>query len=470
VPLRLLDAEWLAGKRILMLQPRRVAALAIARRMAAINSSVPGRVIGHNVRFNSNITDSTKIEVMTEGILTRRMQSDPLLEGVGLVIFDEFHERSIHADLALALCREIKNEIRPDLRLMVMSATLATEQIKEFLDNAEVVTGKGFLHPVEVIYRPTAGGRVQFSGMGGEIGRIIKESPANEEYLVFLPGIGEIRTVQGILEEYRIDSSHQILTLHGSMPIEDQESVLTGSGRPRVILATNIAETSLTIDGITTVIDSGYCRRLSYSHETGLEKLELERTSKSSAVQRAGRAGRTRSGRAFRLWSRQEFEQMPDNDEPEILRADPTSAALEVSAWGCTRISEFAWLQSPGEERLLAAANLLEMLQAIDSSGKITGIGKKMVELPTEPRLARMLIAAGESGVIQQACLAAAIISEKDFLRPVQNSENGFYADADLDLRLELLQNPGKTTDARWFLDRNCIARIHKIQQCFVRS
>lgn len=466
VPLALKNEPWLGKSRIVMLQPRRVAAVAIARRMAALDGSAPGRVVGHGVRFSSNITASTQIEVLTEGILTRRLQKDPLLDGVGLIIFDEFHERSIHADLCLALCREIKREVRPDLRIMVMSATIDTGLVQGYLENSKTVTGKGFLYPVEVIYQAIASGRDTFAAAAQAIVKTVAESAPDEEYLVFLPGAGEIKNVQQQLESSKETARHRVLALHGSMSIDDQETVLQPSSTPRIILSTNLAETSLTIDGITTVIDSGYCRRQSFDPQTGLEKLELQRISKASATQRAGRAGRLRAGRAIRLWHKAEHDQLVDCEEPEISRIDPTPTVLELFAWGCKNPHEFKWLQSPGTEKISRAVELLQMLQAIDEMGRITATGRKISDLPVEPRLARMLLAAADMGVARQAALAAAIIGEKDIILSDFNADAGpgrnNSPDPDLDLRIELIEH-GDRQGLR--LDRNTIWRIDKTQK-----
>ncbi|MBR4329399.1 MAG: ATP-dependent RNA helicase, partial [Candidatus Riflebacteria bacterium] len=394
VPLALLNEAWLEGKKIVMLQPRRVAAVAVANRMSETHGSEPGKSIGYSVRFSSNIKPSAKIEVLTEGILTKRIQKDPFLEDVGLVIFDEFHERSIHADLGLALCCEIKKDVRPDLRLMVMSATIDTEFINNYLDNSEVISGKGFLHPVSIEYKPVGAGREYFDNAAKAIYEIVSSSDKNEEYLVFLPGIGEINRVKDYLESTLLGLSHDILTLHGSMNIKDQQRVLgchriakqcsplshgiasnaapsvelslasfptirggaskienggkpqveaLENSRPRIILSTNIAETSLTIEGITTVIDTGYARQNKFNPETGLNKLEMVRISKASAKQRAGRAGRLRAGRAIRLYSKAEFENFSENEIPEILRSDPTSSILELYSWGIKDPFKFNW-------------------------------------------------------------------------------------------------------------------------------
>ncbi|MBU1107868.1 MAG: ATP-dependent helicase HrpB [Candidatus Riflebacteria bacterium] len=466
VPLALKDESWLAGQRIIILQPRRIAAVALARRMAFLDGSSPGAVIGHQVRFDSNLSASTRIEVVTEGILTRRLQKDPLLEGVGLVIFDEFHERSVHTDLCLALCREIKREVRPDLRLMLMSATADLELAQSFLDQPQLVQGKGFLHPVEVHYRPVSDGRDHIGALARSIEQIIAESGAGEEFLVFLPGIGEIRQVADFLECSRTAVGRQIMILHGSLAIGDQEKILQPATRPRIILSTNIAETSLTIDGITRVIDSGLARWLEIDAQSGLEQLQLHRISRSSATQRAGRAGRVKPGQAFRLWSLSEHQQMAENDQPEILRIDPTAAVLELYAWGCRNPLQFNWLQSPGSEKIGRSVDLLRLLGAVDETGKITADGRRMSELPVEPRLARMLLTATVLGIAETAALAAAIIGEKDFVKRSYNGAGVTKIDADLDWRLQLLaDNRSADLPVGIETDRGAIARIFKVQR-----
>ena len=446
VPLALINEAWLEGKKIVMLQPRRVAAVAVANRMAEIHGSVPGKTVGYSVRFNSNIKPSTKIEVLTEGILTKRIQRDPFLEDVGLVIFDEFHERSINADLGLALCCEIKKDVRPDLRIMVMSATIDTELISNYLENSEVISGKGFLYPVTVEYKPVGAGRNYFDNAAKAIYEIVASSDKKEEYLVFLPGIGEINRVKDYLESTSLGLSHDILTLHGSMNIKDQQRVLatsverplqslrdglpTNSGGasrekvPRIILSTNIAETSLTIEGITTVIDTGYARQNQFNTETGLNKLEMVRISKASAKQRAGRAGRLKAGRAIRLYSKAEFENFAENEIPEILRSDPTSSILELYSWGIKDPFKFNWLESPTKESIEHSIELLKMLGAIDEKKSVTELGKRINSIPAEPRLAAMLIKAKEAGCLEEAALATAIIEEKDFLNNNRHCES----------------------------------------------
>lgn len=431
VPLALKDEPFLGKKKILMLQPRRVAAVAVARRMADLDSSEPGSVIGHSVRFSSNVTKNTVVEVLTEGILTSRIQKDPFLEDVGLIIFDEFHERSIHADLGLALCREIQREIRADLRIMVMSATMETDKLKSFLKNPKEIVGKGFLYPVQIEYQKTSGGRNFIQELGTEIASIVNNSEQNEKYLVFLPGVGEIMGVSDCLAE-KLRTKHEIAHLYGAMRIEDQQRLLKGGTAPQIILATNVAETSLTIDGITTVIDSGYCRRSEYDEENGLEKLVLGRISKASAKQRAGRAGRVKAGRCIRLWSKSEHDYLSEEEVGEIFRTDLSTTALELAAWGCRNLHEFGWFENPGKERINKAVELLKMLRAVDEQGGITEVGRKMARLPAEARIARMLLWGAENGVLEQVAPAAAILSEKDFVSETEK-------DPDLEYRLELV-------------------------------
>ncbi len=501
VPLSLINESWLEGKKIVMLQPRRVAAVAVANRMSETHGSEPGKIIGYSVRFSSNIKPSTKIEVLTEGILTKRIQKDPFLEDVGLVIFDEFHERSIHADLGLALCYEIKREVRPDLRLMVMSATIDTELISNYLKNSEVISGKGFLYPVNIEYKSIGAGKTYFDNAAKAIYEIVTSSDKTEEYLVFLPGIGEINRVKDYLDSTSLWQTHDILILHGSMNLKDQQRVLvTGCfnngkpglcsrhceplieawqssniNKPRIILSTNIAETSITIEGITTVIDSGYARQNKFNPETGLNKLEKVRISKASAKQRAGRAGRLRAGRAIRLYSKAEFENFAENEIPEILRSDPTSSILELYSWGIKDIFNFNWFESPSEESIEHSIELLKMLGAVDEKGSITELGRKINSIPAEPRLASMLIKAKETGCLEEAALATAIIEEKDFLkcntglpRSLTTDRNEGIVDPDLLLRLLAFENKS-ALPSEYSVDNQIVKRILKEKEQLIK-
>lgn len=481
VPLALINEVWLKGKKILMLQPRRVAAVAVASRMAETNGSEFGKTIGYSVRFSSNVRPSTKIEVLTEGILTKRLQKDPFLEDVGLVIFDEFHERSIHADLGLALCCEVKKDVRPDLRLMVMSATIDTELIGDYLENSKIINGKGFLYPVNIEYMSVGAGNAYFDNVAKAIEQIVRTSDKNEEYLVFLPGIGEINRVKDYLltNNCALCHGHEVLTLHGSMSLKDQQKVLstnrkhslqnrhcepqkeawqsTNTNKFRIILSTNIAETSLTIEGITTVIDTGYAKINKFNPETGLNKLEMVRISKASAKQRAGRAGRLKAGRAIRLYSKAEFENFAEDEIPEILRSDPTSSILELYSWGIKDPYKFNWLEKPNEESIANSIELLKMLGVIDEKGLITELGKKINEIPAEPRLAAMLIKAKEAGCLEEATLATAIIEEKDFL-------SASNTDPDLFLRLLAFKNKS-ALPPEYSIDNQAMKHIQKEHQ-----
>ncbi|HEY9069319.1 MAG TPA: DEAD/DEAH box helicase, partial [Candidatus Ozemobacteraceae bacterium] len=283
VPLALLDEEWLAGKRLLMLQPRRVAALSSARRLASLHGSRLGDTIGYQVRFDRRIGPSTRLEVLTEGLLTRRLHDDPFLEGVGLVIFDEFHERSLQADLGLAMAREIQQTVRPDLRILVMSATLDPGPLQRFLAPCPSLEGKGFLHPVTRIWSLKFPGP-DFCRAAAETAiRELSADPLRGDLLIFLPGAGEIARTQDLLAESPATREIDLVPLHGSLPLDRQEEALRPSGKRRIIISTNISETSLTIEGVTSVVDAGWCRLLRLDPATGLEKLQLERISKASA-------------------------------------------------------------------------------------------------------------------------------------------------------------------------------------------
>ncbi|MFZ5952965.1 MAG: ATP-dependent helicase HrpB [Candidatus Rifleibacteriota bacterium] len=436
VPIELIKQTFLDGKKILMLQPRRVAAMAIAQRMSYLTKTRPGELIGHQVRFSRNTSDSTRIEVMTEGILTRRIQKDPFLENTGLIILDEFHERSIHSDLCLALCREIQKDVRPDLKILVMSATIDCSKLSTFLNHCPIIEAEGFLHPVEITYLPVSPGRNQFAAMADLFKQIFVKSSPEESYLVFLPGSGEISLFERELCENI--KSHEILPLHGSLNLELQQKILQPGKLPRIVLSTNIAETSLTIEGITTVIDSGYCRKNQLNPENGLESLELQRISKASAGQRTGRAGRLRPGRAFRLWSQPEHDALPEFDIPEIHRIDLSGTVLELAGWGVCDPDEFAWFEAPKTAAISYAQELLTQLQAIDEQGRITETGRQMMQLPVHPRLARMLSLANTYGIPELASMAAAIISERDFIKN-RDSNTASNFDTDLFSRIELI-------------------------------
>jgi len=433
VPLALLDEPWLADKKILILEPRRLAARAAAARMAFLQGEKVGQRVGYQIRFDRQISPVTRIEVLTEGILTRRLQNDADLHDVGLIIFDEFHERSVHADLALALCLDVC-QVKDDLRLLVMSATLDTAPLVTLLGGVPLLCGEGQSHEVRIDYlQRQATGRIADISTAG-IRRVVREQQG--DVLVFLPGTGEITEV---LRRLSGDAEfHDILLspLFGEMSQKDQDLVMLPdpSGRRRIILATSIAETSLTIEGISCVIDSGWSRRPHFTPGNGLSRLTTVRVSKAAARQRAGRAGRLGPGYCLRLWTKGEQYSLTPFHPPEILSVDLAGLALELALWGVRDPEELRWLDPPRSGPYLQALELLLSLGAIDQSGRITATGRQLAALPIHPRLGHMLLMAGKRGQLRSACDIAAILSERDLMK--QDRRN---SSADLRLRRDML-------------------------------
>jgi ATP-dependent helicase HrpB len=398
---------------VVVLQPRRVAARSVASRIAEERGWTLGGEVGYHVRFERRLGPATRVRVLTEGLLNRMLLADPFLEGVGAVVLDEFHERSLHADLALGLLREIQESVRPDLIILIMSATIDAAPVAAFLRDAPVFDSPGRSFPVEIRYRPTPpAGRLD--AVAAAVVDEVGENPAGD-VLVFLPGAEEIRRVARSLASFADRSGTLIAPLHGQLPPDQQDLALRPAGRRKVILATNIAETSLTIEGVTTVIDSGLAREASYDPARGLDRLELGRISKASATQRAGRAGRLGPGRCLRLWSEGEQRGMSESEIPEIRRVDLAAATLALYAWGQADPSRFGWFEAPPIERLDAARRLLSDLGAVDDRrGAITPLGRRMLEIPAHPRLARLLIATADAGHPGEGAALAALLSEKD--------------------------------------------------------
>jgi ATP-dependent helicase HrpB len=433
VPLALLDEDWLGTGRILMLQPRRPAARMIAARMAALLDEPLGERVGYQIRFERRIGPRSRIEVITEGILTRRIQSDPTLEGVGLLVFDEFHERSLQSDLGLALALDLVAGLRPDLRLLLMSATLDTEPLAELAGDAAVIRGEGRSFPVEVHYAERAPGPNAVAAVIACVRSALTRHPG--DILAFLPGMSEINRCVARLRE-GVDERTRILPLHGSLPTEEQEKALApnpGSDR-RVLISTDIAETSLTIPGIQVVIDSGLTRKPRFDPGSGLTRLMTEPIARASAEQRAGRAGRLGPGICYRLWTRAQEQGRPERRTPEILQADLTSLVLELRLWGVADPHELRWVDPPPGPAWESAAALLTRLGALDTRGAITPLGRRMAELPVHPRLAVMLLGAAESARGDAADLCA-LITERD---PLLDTP-GQRRPADLGLRLQAL-------------------------------
>lgn len=434
VPLALLAEPWLAGRKILMLEPRRLATRAAAGRMAFLIGEQVGQRVGYQIRFDRQISPATRIEVLTEGILTRRLQSDPELKGVGLVIFDEFHERSIHADLALALCLDLC-QLRDDLRLLVMSATLETSAVAALLGDVPILVGEGRSHEVQVDYlsRPATDRIAGITAAG--VRRVVGEQQG--DVLVFLPGIGEIGEVRRQLEDDPACRDLVISPLFGDLSQSEQDRAILPdpAGRRRVILATSIAETSLTIEGIGCVVDSGWSRRPCFDPGNGLSKLATVRVSKAAADQRAGRAGRLGPGYCLRLWTKDEHYSLPPFHPPEIVSIDLAGLALELALWGVSDPAELRWLDPPRNGPYRRACDLLLSLGAIDTSGRITATGRQLAALPIHPRLGHMLLMADKSGHGPLACDLAAMLSERDLF-----GRGGSSVSVELRVRHSLLE------------------------------
>lgn len=415
VPPAILDADLAGNGKIVVLQPRRVAARATAARISHERGTRLGDEIGYQVRFDSRTGPRTRIEIVTEGILLRTLADNPFLEGTSVVIFDEFHERSLTSDLALGMVRQVQLSVRPDLKIVVMSATLAAEPIAAYLDQCPIVESDGRIFPVEVCYVPHLDRRPLPELVTEAVESALPGSSGN--CLVFLPGVGEIRQVGKHLTSWCERQSIRLLELYGDLPAERQDEVLEPGGGRKLILSTNVAETSLTIPGVTLVIDSGLARINRYDEHTGLDRLELSPISKASADQRAGRAGRTQSGVCIRLWPEAAHRHRPEFDEPEIRRVDLAGAVLQLLAWIEPEIERFPWFEPPSLAAVAQARLLLARLDAADEKG-ITPLGRAVGSLPIHPRLARLLLEGRRLGHAGSAALAAALLAERDpFLR-----------------------------------------------------
>ncbi|RUL89284.1 ATP-dependent helicase HrpB [Tautonia sociabilis] len=444
VPPALLDSGLLGPEhpRVVVLQPRRVAARATATRIAEERGGELGEEVGYLVRFERRVGPRTRLVVATEGVLTRQLLDDPGLAGVGAVVLDEFHERSVHSDLAVALLREVREALRDDLILVVMSATLDAEPVSRFL-GAPVLRVEGRTFPVAIEYRASDG--APLPDRAAEAVLDVLRGPEDPgDVLVFLPGAEEIRRTARLLEPVSGRGDVVVLPLHGLLPSGEQDRALRPSDRRKVVLATNIAETSLTIDGIRTVIDGGYARFASSDPSRGLDRLELGRISRASAEQRAGRAGRTAPGRCIRLWSERETRGLAPFDPPEVRRVDLASTVLTLHAWGVADPKRFPWFEAPEPDRIEAAGSLLEQLGAVEpGTGRVTPIGEAMRALPIHPRLSRLLIASQEAGIAELGATAAAMLSEKDLLgrgRDSRGRSPDVHSRSDLLVRIDLLR------------------------------
>jgi ATP-dependent helicase HrpB len=450
VPLALLAAPWLEDQKILMLEPRRIAARAVANRMAMLLGETVGRTVGFRTRMETRVSRDTRIEVVTEGILTRMLQGDSALAGFGCVIFDEFHERSLNADLGLALCIESQQNLREDLRILVMSATLDLAPLARLLGNAPIVSAQGRSFEVVTQFVPRRNDLHLELQVSQAVRSALREHAG--DVLCFLPGAAEIRRVQRTLEESDLGRGILILPLYGELEGAAQDAALAPAapGLRKVVLATSIAETSLTIEGVRIVVDSGMRRYSEFDPETGMSRLVTGKVSQAAADQRRGRAGRLSEGVCYRLWSEGTHASLSPQTPPEILHADLAPLALELSCWGAADANNLAWLDPPPPAPLAQARELLQQLEAIDAATRVTSHGRVLEKLGMHPRLAHMLVKARDLGAERLACDLAAILSERDILRAGVGSR-----DADLRLRIAVLRGDerevpsGATVDPR---------------------
>ena len=462
VPLALLDAGWRAGGRIIMLEPRRIAARAVAARMATLLGEDVGQTVGFRTRLETRIGPRTTVEVVTEGILTRMLQRDPALEGTACVVFDEFHERNLQGDLGLALALECQRHLRDSLRVVVMSATLDGEAIARVLHDAAVVRSPGRTFDVQTIHLgsdSTSDRRPQEVARRVSAAVLRAVSEHEGDVLAFLPGAGEIRRVTESLEASLASGRFVVLPLHGDIPAQAQDAALRpdAQGRRRIVVATNIAETSLTIDGVRIVVDAGLERRQRFDPASGMSRLETLRISQASADQRRGRAGRTAPGVCYRLWSESDQAALLPQTPAEILEADLAPLALELACWGAEPDS-LSWLDPPPSAPLAQARDLLRALEAVDRSGRITSLGRDMAALGLHPRLAHMVLRGRALGLGRLGCEVAALVSERDPLR-----SQGSLRDPDLATRIDVLR--GHAPPPGLEVDGGAVRRIERLRQ-----
>ncbi len=413
IPPAILD-DLKGDQQLILVQPRRVATRAVVRRIAALRHARLGDEVGYQVRFENATSPGTRLIVSTTGILLRRLIDDLTLPGIATVVLDEFHERTIELDTSFGMLCQLQQTIRPDLRIVVMSATLESQPISRLLNDCPVIDIPGRLFPVEIKYLHRRSLDRLEQQIGGAVDEALRKTAG--DVLVFLPGVGEIARAAKQLSG-RVDPSIDVCQLFGEMAAEDQDRVLTPSTHRKVILATNIAETSLTIDGVTAVVDSGLARQRRTDASVGIPRLELVPISKASAEQRSGRAGRLEPGICWRLWEAAAHAARPDRDPPEIIRDEPSSTILQLLYWGEREVERFPWIDPPSSVAIESSLTLLKRLGAIDESHDVTEIGKRMVQMPLHPRLARLLISGADYGASIESALAAAMLAERDPFR-----------------------------------------------------
>jgi len=465
VPLALLDSAWLTDRKILMLEPRRIAARAVAQRMAQLTGEPVGKTVGYRTRLDTRVSRDTRIEVVTEGVLTRMLQADSELRDVGCVIFDEFHERSLNADLGLALAIESQEALREDLRLLVMSATLDLQPLARLLDDAPIVTAAARSYEVATHY---VARRAELT-LEQQSALVLRTASERHEgdILCFLPGAAEIGRVKRMLEDSLIDSAVRVLPLYGELTGDAQDAALSPMprGQRKIVLATTIAETSLTIEGIRVVVDSGMRRYAQFDPVTGMSHLVTGKISQAAADQRRGRAGRLSAGHCYRLWSEGTHASLAAQTAPEILHADLAPLALELSCWGAQDAARLRWLDPPPAAPLAQARDLLRQLEAIDGAARITAHGRALARAGIHPRLAHMLVKARDWGAPRLACDLAAILSERDVLR----AEPGMR-DADLRLRVGAMRGDVAALPAGLRVDSRTIGQAMRSSASWQRE
>jgi ATP-dependent helicase HrpB len=448
VPLRLLEAPWRGEGKVVVLEPRRLATRAASRRMADLLGEEVGATVGYRTRDDRRVGPATRIEVVTEGILTRWLQHDPSLPGVAAVLFDELHERNLQTDLGLALALDVRRSLRPDLRLLAMSATLDAARVAGLLGGdgpgAPVVTSDSRSHPVDVRWAPRRPRERLEPAVADVVRRALTEEDG--DVLVFLPGAGEITRVAELLVGEPVD----VRPLYGMLPAAEQDAALLPGPFRKVVLATDIAETSLTVEGVRVVVDSGLARAPRFDARTGMTRLQVGPVSRASADQRAGRAGRTEPGVAYRMWSKLEHAARRAHIDPEITQVDLAGLALELAAWGVADPAALPFLDPPPDRTFVEGRRLLTALGALDSDGRLTAAGRRMSELPLHPRLGHMVVAAGSDAPL--ACMLAALLEERDVLRGHPDE-----LPVDLGVRVDLLVDPARRHAAA---DSRALARV----------
>jgi ATP-dependent helicase HrpB len=446
VPAAILDAGLAGDRDVVVLEPRRIAARAAAQFVAEERGGRVGEEVGYRVRFEQRGGPSTRLWFVTEGILGRQLTRDPFLEGVGVVVLDEFHERHLQGDVALAVVRELQETVRPDLKLVVMSATLDVGPLSVYLGDCPVLTAHGREHPVRIDYDTMPDPRPLAARVAGALRRLVQNGDDRGDVLVFLPGAAEIRRAAVAIESIAAEHDVDVVSLYGDLPLDAQQRVMQRGTRRRVVLSTNVAETSLTIEGVTAVIDSGLARMSRFDDRHGINTLRVAPISRASAEQRAGRAGRLAPGRCLRLWTQGEHQGRREREVPEVLRLDLSGVLLELRAWGLQRPEGLRWLDPPPGGAVQRAEHLLDSLTALHDRG-LTDTGRRMLALSVPPRLARMLVEAERRGCVEEAALLAALASERDILLERRERTGTAPAakpraseDSDLELRAELFE------------------------------